>query len=99
MPSKVKRGERRLGTEVETAKILGVSPNTLKMARSTRTGDFSTLKWYKTGPFVRYISIICLRPGCPPASMAATSPRRRDRWPARPPHGMGQAAQHRFFRD
>lgn len=54
MPAKVKHGRRELGTEAEQAEELGISPVTLKVARSTGVGDFASLRWYKIGSKVRY---------------------------------------------
>jgi hypothetical protein len=48
------RGAPRLGTEQEVAEILGTATATLRVARSSKIGDFATLRWYKVGPFVRY---------------------------------------------
>ncbi len=41
-------------TEVETAEMLGLQPATLKVARSTRTGDIATLPFAKFGRSIRY---------------------------------------------
>lgn len=41
-------------TETETAEILGLQPATLKVARSTRTGDIATLPFAKFGRSIRY---------------------------------------------
>jgi hypothetical protein len=54
MPAQAKRGRRELGTEVEQAKELGISPVTLKVSRSTGVGDFATLRWYRIGNKIRY---------------------------------------------
>jgi len=45
---------RPLLPEVEVAAILNIPKQTLRNARTTGTGDFASLRWFKLGPRVRY---------------------------------------------
>jgi hypothetical protein len=45
---------RRLASEAAAAEVLNVSPQSLRNARCTGTGDLATLKWYKIGPKILY---------------------------------------------